>query len=283
MSAAGSRLIVNADDFGLSEAINDGIVEAHRNGIVTCASLIVNAPAFAHAVAAAKANPGLDLGVHLTLTELGPLCAPQAVPTLLGADGRFATHALAFAARYLRGAVRMDEVRQELDAQIRRALAAGLAISHLDSHQHVHVLPGIARIVAELAGVHGIRAVRYPRERLQVYMLERGVRQLRRLTEQAGLNLACAFSPLRRLRHPDRFVGFHCGGRLSEGRLAAVLHHLPGRGTFELMCHPAQAESGGPQAQWGYDGAAERAALTSARIREVLRERRIALVGYRDL
>jgi hopanoid biosynthesis associated protein HpnK len=283
VSAAGSRLIVNADDFGLSEAIDDGIVEAHRDGIVTCASVIVNAPAFAHAVAAAKANPGLDLGVHLTLTELAPVCAAPTVPSLVGADGRFAAHAIAFAARYLRGSVRLPEVRRELDAQIRRALDAGLTISHLDSHQHVHVLPGIARVVAELAAEHGIGAVRYPRERLQPYMLERGVCQARRLIEQAGLNLACALSPLRRLRHPDRFLGFHCGGRLSDGRLAALLRHLPGRGTFELMCHPAQAESGGPQAQWGYDGAAERAALTSARIRELLRERRIALVGYRDL
>jgi chitin disaccharide deacetylase len=282
VSAAGIRLIVNADDFGLSQAINHGVVAAHRDGIVTSASVMVNGPAFDDAVALAAQNPALDIGVHLTLTELAPLASRERVSSLLGPDGRFPPHAIDFAHRYLRGSVRLAEVRTELDAQIRLAKSRGLAVSHLDSHQHVHVLPGIARVVAELAREHGIRAVRFPRERLQAYMLA-NMREARRIVEQVALNLACMRSPLRKLRHPDRFLGFHFGGRLSERNLETVLRHLPGEGTIELMCHPAATDSAGAHAQWGYAGAAERDALTSGRIRQLLQARGVALIGYREL
>lgn len=282
MTAADTRLIVNADDFGLSHAINRGVVAAHRDGIVTAASVMTNGPAFEDAVALARQNPALDLGVHLTLTGLEPVASPNTVSSLVDSDARFAPHALDFTRRYLRGSIRLDEVRTELDAQIALAKSRGLAISHLDSHQHVHALPGIARVVAELASAHGIRAVRYPREQLQPYMIA-SVREARRILEQLALNAVCMLSPLRTLRHPDRFLGFHFGGRLGERNLETVLRHVPRRGTIELMCHPAEAESDGPHAQWSYAGAAERDALTSVRIRELLRSRGIALIGYRDL
>jgi predicted glycoside hydrolase/deacetylase ChbG (UPF0249 family) len=176
--------------------------------------------------------------------------------------------------------VALADVRTEFEAQIARALRVGLAISHLDSHQHVHALPGIARVVRDLARAHGIRAVRYPQERLQAYMLRRG--NARRLAEQIALNTVCALSPLSP-RHVDRFVGFHFGGRLSEAHLEMVLRRLPARGTVELMCHPAEAEHDGPHRQWGYAGPAEREALTSVKIRALIDARRIQLIGHRDL
>ena len=282
MSAAGTRLIVNADDFGLSPAINRGIVAAHRDGIVTAASVMVNGPAFEHAVALAKENPALDIGLHLTLTELAPVAPPGSVASLVDANLRFAPHALDFARRYARGSVVAADVRTELDAQIRRAHAHGLSLSHLDSHQHVHALPGIARIVAELASAHAIRVVRYPCERLHAYMFK-SAGSARRLAEQFALNAVCMLSELRGLRHADRFVGFHFGGRLTQANLETVLRHLPTRGTIELMCHPAEAENDGPQRQWGYAGPAEREALTVASIRELIRARGIELIGQRDL
>ena len=116
----------------------------------------------------------------------------------------------------------LAEVRRELDAQINRVCAAGIDISHLDGHQHVHVLPGVARIVAELAAAHGVRAVRYPAERVRGYMLGR-VRHAWRVVEQAALGLFCAASPLKRLRRSDDFVGFFFGGRLDEANLATLL------------------------------------------------------------
>src|SRR5690606_38377434 len=197
-----TRLIVNADDFGLSPGVNRGIVAAHRAGIVTSASIMVTGPAFAHAVALAREHPTLDLGVHLTLTELAPLAPTEAVRSLVDETGRFAPHAIAFARRYLRGSVSLSEVRDELDAQIRLARAHGLAISHLDSHQHVHALPGVARVVAELAKTHGIRAVRYPLERLDARLLALA-RNARRLAEHVVLNAVCLCSPLRRVRRTE--------------------------------------------------------------------------------
>jgi len=282
VSPARTRLIVNADDFGLSQAVNRGVIAAHRDGIVTSASIMVNAPAFEHALELARAHPALDIGVHLTLTELAPVAPPGTVPSLLGDDGMLLPHALHFVRRYLLGTVRLDEVRTELDAQLARARARGLAISHLDSHQHVHALPGIARVVADLAREHGIRLVRYPLERPFARMLRRAG-SVRRLAEQLALSALCMVSPLRRLPRADRFVGFHFGGRLSESNLETVLRCLPACGTVELMCHPAEAEPGGPHARWGYAGEAERAALTSERIKALVRARGIELVAPRDL
>ena len=276
------RLIVNADDFGMTEAVNQGIVEAHDRGIVTSASIMATGSAFEHAVALAKTRPGLAVGVHLTLTEQRPLIGTAAAPSLVGRDGRFPRHLVQFAKPYLRGKVALVEVRAELDAQIRKVRDAGIAVSHLDGHQHVHVLPGIAAIVADLAASHGIGAVRYPAERVSAYML-RNLQNARRLTEQLVLGVVCALSPLKALRRSDSFVGFYFGGRLDEANLATVLGRLPARGTVELMCHPGGDEERATEGYWRYSWAAERAALTSPRIRAVLTARGAQLVSYRDV
>jgi hopanoid biosynthesis associated protein HpnK len=276
------RLIVHADDFGMSEAVNRGILEAHERGIVTSTSIMATAPAFEHAVRLAKARPSLDVGVHLTLTEQQPLIGGVAGASLVGPDGRFAPHLVQFAARYLRGKVSLAAVRAELDAQIRRVRDAGVTVSHLDGHQHVHVLPGIAAIVAELAAAHGIEAVRYPAERVRAYML-RSASNARRLVEQIVLGGVCAISPLRALKRSDAFVGFYFGGRLDEAALATVLAGLPARGTVELMCHPGGDDERAAEGYWQYSWAAERAALTSPRIRALLDARGAKLVSYRDL
>jgi hopanoid biosynthesis associated protein HpnK len=274
--SAGLKLIVNADDFGISEAVNRGIVEAHDRGIVTSTSLMATGPAFEHAVELARSRPRLAVGVHLVLTEQRPLSA-AAVPSLVRPDGAFEPHLAQLLRRQLRGRISLAEVRRELDAQIRRVRAAGIAIGHLDGHQHAHVLPGVARIVAELAAEHGIAAVRYPVERVRGYML-RSARHAARVAEQAALGLFSAASPLKRLRRSDDFVGFYFGGRLDEANLATVLTGLPASGTVELMCHPGD-ERMRPPGGWQYAWAAERDALTSPRIRELVMARGVQLVS----
>ncbi|HEY8520171.1 MAG TPA: ChbG/HpnK family deacetylase [Gammaproteobacteria bacterium] len=274
-----ARLIVHADDFGLSEAIDDGIAEAHDRGIVTSTSVMANGPAFAHAVALARARPALDVGLHLTLTELEPLTGSAA---LADAANRLPPHAVQFAARYLGGRVPLADVRRELEAQIRKALDAGLALSHLDGHQHVHVLPGVARVVVELARAYGIRAVRYPAERVRLFMLRGGAR-LRRIAEQLTVGAAAALSPLRELKRVDAFVGFFHGGRLTEENLTRLLCALPSGGTVELMCHPGRDDPGSAFNAWGYRWSAETAALTSPSVRSLLEQRGIELISYRDV
>src|SRR5262249_18513827 len=149
-----------------------------------------------------------------------------AAPGLVDEAGRFPPHLFQFAGRYALGRIPLAAVRTELDAQVRRVLAHGLPVSHLDGHQHVHVLPGIARVVAELARAHGIRTVRYPAERVRGYMLG-NLRSARRVGEQVALAVCCALSPLRELKRIDDFVGFYFGGRLTEANLATVLAELP--------------------------------------------------------
>ena len=277
-----ARLIVNADDFGISEAVNHGIVDAHRRGIVTSTSLMANGRAFEHAVRLAKDCPTLDVGVHLTLTEEQPVAAGPATAALVDAGNRFPPHLFHFAARYARGRIPLAAVRAELDAQIRRVLQHGIVPSHLDGHQHVHVLPGVARVVAELANAHGIRTVRYPAERVRGYML-RNLRSARRLAEQVALGMFCALSPLRELRRTDDFAGFYFGGRLDEANLATVLAGLPAGRTTELMCHPGEDDPRGNYGHWHYSWSAERDALQSPRIRELVAARGVHLISYRDL
>lgn len=277
---AGARLIVHADDFGLSEAVNRGVLAAHENGIVTSTSIMAGGDAFAHAVALAKSHPSLDVGVHLTLTEQRPVA--DSVPSLVDGQGRFAPHAAQFALRYLRGSVALADVRAELAAQIRRVREHGIAPSHLDGHQHVHVLPGVAGVVAELARENGIRAVRVPAERVHGYMFG-DLSRLKRVAEQLAVGALAGLSPLAPLRRVDRFVGFYFGGRLTEQNLRTVLMRLPRRATVELMCHPGLDDPSGTHADWGYSWAAETAALSSPAIRGLLAERGVQLIGYRDV
>jgi len=279
-AAGGTRLIVNADDFGLSEAVNRAVIEAHEKGIVTSTSIMAGGAAFEHAAALAARSPTLDVGVHLTLTELQPVA--ESVPSLVGADGRFTRHTTDFAKRWLRGAIVLGDVRKELDAQIRRVRAHGVQPTHLDGHQHVHVLPGIARVVAQLAREHGIRAARVPAERPRGYMLK-DPGSLKRLAEQVVLGSLAATSSLAALRRVDRFVGFYFGGRLNEQNLATVLERLPSGKTVELMCHPGGEDPQSPYADWHYAWAAETAALTSPRIRGLIGAHGVRLIGYRDV
>jgi hopanoid biosynthesis associated protein HpnK len=276
-----SKLIVNADDFGISEPVNRGIVEAHDRGIVTSASIMATGPAFAHAVDLARSRPGLAVGIHLVLTEQRPLIGAAAAASLVGRDGRFPPHVAQLLALRLRRRISLAEVRRELGAQLERVRDAGVALSHIDGHQHVHVLPGIAAIVADLALEHGVAAVRYPAERVRGYML-RSPKHARRVVEQTALRLFCRSSPLKHLRRSDEFVGFYFGGRLDEANLVTVLASVPAGRTVELMCHPGDDDMQ-PSEDWAYAWAAERDALTSPRIRELVAARGMQLISYRDV
>ncbi len=236
---------------------------------------------FEHAVDLARSRPGLAVGIHLVLTEQRPLIGALAAASLVEPDGRFPPHVAQLLVKQLRGRISLPEVRLELDAQLKRVRDAGVAVSHIDGHQHVHVLPGIAAIVADLAKEHGVAAVRYPVERVRGYML-RSPKHVRRVAEQTALRLLCESAPLKHLRRSDDFVGFYFGGRLDEANLATVLEGLPSGRTVELMCHPGD-EDMQVSKDWAYAWAAERDALTSPRIRELVTARGMQLVSYRDV
>jgi len=276
-----ARLIVNADDFGLTPRVNDGVLEAHARGILTSASIMPVGRAFDHAARLAREVPALDIGIHLTLVEERPLLPGAEVPSLVGPEGRFAGHADRFVLRYLAGRIDPDDVRRELAAQCRRVLDAGLSPSHLDSHQHVHLLPAVLDVVAELSREFGIPAIRLVNE-------PRVLRGLRHAPPvrvgQALIVNALGRRARRRLRTPvDGFLGFLCAGRLSEGELLRLLEHFPSRGSWELGCHPGLADAATPYPRWRYQWEHELAALTSPRVRALVARKGIHLVGFRDL
>jgi hopanoid biosynthesis associated protein HpnK len=276
------RLIVHADDLGISTGVNDGIDQAHRNGILTSTSLMASGAAFAGAVTLLRSSPTLDVGVHLTLVGEPPLLSPGDIPSLVDAGGQLHGSAPVFMRHYLAGSIALDEVRAELDAQIAHVRAHVQTVTHLDSHQHLHMLPAIRRVVVDLARRHGIRAMRHPREAVQPYML-RNPAGLPRLAQLLVLNAFCASADSSAIRHPQHFRGFYCGGRLDTRQLLQLLSGLPADGFCELMCHPGSDETGAGNHNWGYRWRDERDALMAPEVRAEIARRGIRLASYADL
>jgi hopanoid biosynthesis associated protein HpnK len=276
------KLIVHADDFGLSEGVNAGIMEAYQNGTVTSTSIVANGVAFDHAVNLWKTTSSLDVGVHLTLVEEQPVLLPQIIPSLVNETGRFWDRAIDFAKRYFTGRIRNSEVRAELEAQIRKVLSCGLPVSHLDSHQHLHTLPGLFKITTELAIKFGIPAIRVPRESLRVNIFGE-MRLSPRFLQLAILRLLCVKKRSIPILQTDHFAGFLCGGRLNKANLEKLIERLPSNGTCELMCHPGLDDSTGMYSHWKYHWSEELTALTDPEIIELIAGKGIQPISYRDL
>jgi hopanoid biosynthesis associated protein HpnK len=274
--------ILNGDDFGLSPGINRGIVEAYREGILTSASLMVVGDAFEEAVAWAHENPGLSLGVHLTLVEGIPVLPPQQIPSLVTAEGRFCGSLGMFLQRWSTGRIRLQEVRRELEAQIEKVLQASIRVDKLDSHMHVHMLPGIFQTVLHAAKWYGIQAIRLPRERIRD---RHGDNRLVSVWRRALLTSLSALQarPLARagLRAPEHFAGLAESGHLTEEKLLHILQALK-PGVTEIMVHPGyrdQVLAGWPMSQ-RYERQRELLALTSPRVKALVQSRQIKLLSY---
>ena len=279
------RLIVNADDFGLHAAVNRGILTAHTEGIVSSTSLMAGGAAFDDAVRIAKQCPQLGVGVHLTLVGASPLLPVAEVSSLLDEAGDFYGSYPLFIKRFLRGKIRLAEVERELAAQIDRIRMAGIQPSHLDSHQHLHVLPGIGGLVLDLARRFSIRAIRIPAE--PVAFIGATPATVGRLAGRGGLtmlaNLFRQHAAAAGIRTSDHFFGMLAGGQLTEPAILAILRRLP-PGDSELMTHPGFADESLADAfRWDYQWDAERQALTAPAVRALLAERQIRLISFREL
>ncbi len=278
-----ASLIVNADDFGLCEGVNEGIVRAFDRGIVTSASVLAAGDAFDHAVALARARPELDLGIHLSLTQTRPVSDPMGIPSLIGEDGCFHANWSRLVSCCVRKILRHTNVETELRAQIEKVLSTGLAFSHLDGHQHVHMLPGVLPIVVRLAGEYGIGAVRYPRQKRVTQAA--GARHSRRLAELAGLRAACRLSrPLMSgngLLVADDFRGFAEAGRWDQESLAETIYDLDS-GLTEIGCHPGIDDRINRDLGWGYCWEQELAALTSPQAATAVSQGGVRLTTYRE-
>jgi predicted glycoside hydrolase/deacetylase ChbG (UPF0249 family) len=238
MPPLAQQLVVNADDFGISRGVNRGIVEAHRNGLVTSASLMANLPSAEDALTRATICPDLGLGLHLTLTAGHPLTPPSKVPTLVDPDGHFFVLGSLLAKLSL-GQVSPDDLRRELSAQVEWALRRGVQPSHLDSHHHVHTHPRVAPIVIALAREHRIGWVRCPVERgLSPGLVRMPAKDAARTVAISTFGLVTRLLVRRAgLRTTRQFRGIGLGMGFGEAGLLSTLRSLP-PGLTELMTHP---------------------------------------------
>jgi hopanoid biosynthesis associated protein HpnK len=288
------RLIVNADDFGWSEAVTSGILQGHREGVITSTTLMANLEGAEEALRRARRDaPALAIGLHLNVTEGRPLAPAAEVAPLVGGDGRF--HGSLW--KVLRGARSSAAVRaairRELDCQIRWAEDRGWTPSHVDSHKHVHMHPALLPVVIELAVERGIRAMRTTAEwplpgigRL----LPRGwgagtrVRQWAkgRIARRWGL---AAQRAVRRagLATADWFFGVRATGGVSAEMVEALLERAPA-GAGELMVHPGLAgDATGRPTRLGESRPLELAALCERRVRAAAQHQGWTLSTYKEL
>ncbi len=274
------RLVINADDFGLAPGVSRAIVEAHLAGSVTSASLMVNLPGFQDALDRLHDTPSLGVGLHFNLTAGPPACPADRVPSLVDRrTGHF--HPLpALVARTLTGRIRSADVERECAAQLALLHDAGIMPTHLDSHRHVHMLPGIGEPVRATAARAGIRAVRVPFERMTKVFPRVGAS-----AEQAALRAAGRLAGAGGARGPvDHFRGSALFSHPDfEAGLLKVLGELE-PGTTELMVHPGHDD---PEIlRWDSYATArelEWAALLTPAVRERLTRGDIELVNFGDL
>ncbi len=270
---AARTLTVNADDFGFTRGVNLGILHCHLNGILTSATLMANGAAFEHAVELARSHPSLDMGAHLTLVQGisvrngQPL--PESVPALV---------------REL--ALRRLNPYDELKAQMEKILAAGIRLTHLDTHKHTHLLPPVLEAVVRLGREYGVRWVRRPFD-LPLPASHEPAPLAVRLARRAMTPLQSRFE--RRigaagLRATDHFAGFQWTGRFTAGDVAALLRTLP-PGTTEFMTHPGYCDEDLQNAPTRLKESreAELRVLTGPEVRRAAGECGIRLAGYADL
>jgi hopanoid biosynthesis associated protein HpnK len=280
----GCRLIVNADDFGLSTEVNEGILEAFEQGILTSTSLIPTGEAFRHAVEIARKTPSLDVGIHLTLTGEKSVLEKNEIPTLVDEKGNFRRSVYPFFSDYIRNRISMEDVRNEYSAQFDKVIDHGISISHIDSHQHLHVLPKILEITIQLANRHGIRAIRFPKERIRIQHLATGS-NYPRLIQQIVLNIFCAYSR-ERMKHyaTDHFHGFYYGGDLDKNNLKRILVEQLDNGIVEIMCHPGRIIDGKTMekySHWNYQWDNELEGLVDPDVINIVRESNITLSSFK--
>jgi len=243
-----ARLIINADDFGLTHGVNRAIGELHSAGVVTSATLMACGAAFDDAVEVARAHPTLGVGCHIVLTDGVPISPPESIPSLIGADGRSFRPTLgSFVRAILLGRIDEADVAREALAQVERLQRAGIAVSHIDTHKHAHLFPSIARPLLQVVDGCGIRAVRNPFEPRWSLALGLGGWQRQIAIRLLGVLRSRfeAHAQIRsgRVRTTDGTVAISATGQLNAATLAEILRALPADGTYEICCHPGYNNS----------------------------------------
>lgn len=267
---AARRLVVTADDFGLHVAVNEAVEAAHREGILTAASLMVSAPAAGDAVERAKRLPRLRVGLHIVLAD-GPATAPRArIPGLVGTDGRFGSRMARDGIRYFLCPSLRRQLETEIRAQFEAYAATGLVLDHVDAHKHFHLHPTLASMILQIGAEFGLKSMRVPSERGGPILLAPWVALMKRRLQARGIF------------HNDHVVGLLRTGRMDEPALLRALAGLP-PGLTEIYLHPATLSGAAVGASMAeYRHADEWAALVSPRVRAAVKALGVPLGGYGD-
>jgi predicted glycoside hydrolase/deacetylase ChbG (UPF0249 family) len=271
--------------------VNRGIAEAHRNGIVTSATLLANGAAFDSAVELLKVTPALGVGVHLNLSDGKPVSPPETVPSIVNERGEFAGGPEALLLRIARRNLRLKDVETEWESQIKKVRNAGIQPTHLDGHKHVHMLPGMFEIVLRLAKRNAIPAVRISHESSSLRAaLSIGEKQNVPLVMKQGVQArvlkllardARALAEAAGIASTDYFCGIAQTGELTIEGMKCLLQNLP-EGTTEMMCHPGfmdkELEESATRLQDSRELEVE--ILTNPDIRNLVASQGIRLIDY---
>jgi predicted glycoside hydrolase/deacetylase ChbG (UPF0249 family) len=285
---AAKRLIVNADDLGLSHGITEAIFDCHRNGIVTSASLMVNQAASEYAVCSLKTAPNLDVGIHLNLCQGKPVLPPRMVHSLVGSDGNFLPPA-EMGKRLISWRVSPKEIEAEFCAQIDRMMSHGLTPSHADSHHRFHIYPAAAAAFRNAIRSRGIYRARSAKKQVWpangIWGAHAGA-AYRRLAVGA-YNHLLQLTVFQGLKSPDAGVALHPKFR---GNLAALadawrfaMDNMPA-GTFEIWCHPGFPQKGFSESDALFEQRrVEAAMLTDERLCKAVSHAGIELIDFQTL
>lgn len=272
------RLIVTADDFGASAAVNEAVEQAHRYGVLTAASLMVGGDAASDAVARARRLPGLGVGLHIVLVEGRPILAPEAVPALTDGSGMFRIDMARTAISIFASPAARRQLRAEVEAQFAAFAATGLPLDHVNAHKHFHLHPTIAATILDVGQRYGMNSIRAPIEPAAPLRAIDGTRGgprvetvwaklLRRRMRRAGLAV------------PDQVFGLAWSGAMNACRMRGLLDQLP-HGLTEIYTHPATAPY--PGSAPDYDYAGELAALTDDLAKSAIERNSIRLGRFAD-
>jgi len=280
-------LIVNADDFGLTSGVNRAVIEGHCHGVITSATVMVNMPGFDEAARLAREHPSLGVGLHFNITQGRPLAPAAQVRSLINTRGEF-LKPRAIAWRSLAGELRTEEIIVELRAQIEKALASGLRLTHVDSHKHAHALPQVFEAIVCTIPDYGIGAVRLPRERLHWNISSFSLKTIKQTFVSLGLaQLGRADSIIlrdARLHKADAFFGIAHTGCWTKRWLMGLIERLPD-GVSELMCHPGYEDGTFAEAQTRLRASRtiELSLLTDPEVAAWLREQAVTLMSYAEI
>lgn len=280
------RLIVNADDFGASEEVNEAVIRAFKEGALTSASLMVTGAASEQAVKLAKENPGLAVGIHL-VTVVGHSVLPHSeIPNLVDNDRNFSNNPTAAGLKYFFSPRARRELRKELAAQFEKFHSTGLPLSHIDGHLHLHVHPVIFNAALDLGAKYGCHHMRVPVEERRLALdFDRDSRLRKTIHALLFGGLARYMKKkllARGFTFPARVYGNLQSGRMSEGYFLYALDHLAADAS-EIYFHPAVYADEKCLGSEECQATIEFEALTSAKIKDRIQTLEISLINYSDL